>query len=52
MRGSDGTSSAMFSYVGLEQRVPKDHPLRPLRNLVDAALKEPSPRLGRLWRHG
>lgn len=28
----------MFSYVSLEQRVPKDHPLCPLRALVDGIL--------------
>ena len=28
----------MFSYVSLEQRVPKDHPLRTLRVLVDGIL--------------
>jgi transposase len=39
----------MFSYVGLEERIPEDHPLRPLRLLVDAALKELSPRLERLY---
>lgn len=30
----------MFSYVRLEERVPTDHPLRPIRKLVDAALRE------------
>jgi transposase len=28
----------MFSYVRLEERVPRDHPLRPIRDLVNAAL--------------
>jgi transposase len=28
----------MFSYVTLEQRIPQDHPLRPIRVLVDRAL--------------
>ena len=29
----------MFSYVSPEQRVPADHPLRPIRAMVDVALK-------------
>ncbi len=49
MRGTDRAQGSMFSYVGLEQRVAEDHPLRPLRGLVDGALKELSPRLERLY---
>ena len=40
MRGADQRSEGIFSYVRLEQRVPADHPLRAIRDLVDAALKE------------
>jgi len=32
----------MFSYVTLEQRVPQDHPLRPIRQMVDRILVEMS----------
>ena len=38
MRGSDRRSGALFSYVDLEARVRRDHPLRSIRQLVDAAL--------------
>ena len=38
MRGSDERSGSLFSYVDLEARVRKDHPLRPIRALVDEAL--------------
>ena len=38
MRGEDGGSGELFSYVLLEERVPKDHPLRAVRALADAAL--------------
>ena len=31
MRGWDAKSDALFSYVSCEARVPKDHPLRPIR---------------------
>ena len=37
MRGSDERSDFLFSYVSPEQRVPADHPMRPIRRLVDAA---------------
>ena len=39
MRGDGAVQSAMFSYVTLEQRVAADHPLRPIRILVDRALE-------------
>jgi hypothetical protein len=44
MRGEDQRQSEMFSYVSPEKRVPKDHPLRRIRKLVDQALEELSPR--------
>jgi transposase len=40
MRGDDRHQEAIFSYVGLEQRVPKDHPLRGIRQMTDQALRE------------
>jgi hypothetical protein len=43
VRGEDGKSAGMFSYVRLEERVPRDHPLRAIRVLFDAALAELSP---------
>jgi transposase len=39
MRGQDTQQSAMFSYLAPEQRVPVTHPLRPIRGMVDVALK-------------
>ncbi len=43
MRGNDHQQSAMFSYLSPEDRVPQNHPLRPIRLMVDAALKALSP---------
>src|SRR3954451_16308968 len=43
MRGSDTQQSSMFSYLSPEERVPVKHPLRPIRLMVDAALKALSP---------
>jgi len=40
MRGSDVQSGSLFSYVNLEERVPARHPLRKIKRIVDAALKE------------
>src|SRR5467141_3181741 len=42
MRGVDHQQSGMFSYISAEGRVPRDHPLRAIRVMVDAALKESS----------
>ena len=49
MRGSDAKQEAMFSYVSPENRVPAEHPLRPLRALMDDILKQMSPRLAKLY---
>jgi transposase len=37
MRGANGRSGSLFSYVGLETRIPKEHPLRAIREIVNAA---------------
>jgi transposase len=42
MRGDDRQPDAMFSYVSAEQRVPKEHPLRPIRALIDDVLRDMS----------
>jgi transposase len=55
MRGSDERSGSLFSYVDLEARVRRDHPLRLIRQIAGAALADLSedfavlypPRLGR-----
>ncbi len=52
MRGDDRKQTHMFSYISLEERVPKDHPLRPMRRMVDQALEELSPRFDRLYASG
>jgi transposase len=49
MRGTDQKQDAMFSYVSPEQRVPAEHPLRPLRLMMDDILKEMSPRFAKLY---
>jgi transposase len=49
MRGADEQAGSMFSYVSLEQRVPRDHPLRAIRGITDQALARLSPRFGSLY---
>src|SRR5438067_13901029 len=50
MRGDDlENQGAMWSYVPMEQRIPPDHPLRAMRPLVDAVLRELSPRFAELY---
>ena len=38
MRGSDERNEALFSYVNLEDRIPAQHPLRLIREIVNGAL--------------
>jgi transposase len=49
MRGKDKPSEGFFSYVRLETRIPADHPLRPIRELVDEALRKLSPAFTKLY---
>lgn len=49
MRGGDEGSGGLFSYVGLEERIPKDHPLRAVRALADAALARLDVRFSALY---
>lgn len=39
MRGADVTQGGMFSYLTLEDYVPRNHPLRPIQEIVNAALR-------------
>jgi transposase len=49
MRGDDDQQEGIFSYISPEKRVPADHPLRPLRKIVDEILKEMSPKFQKLY---
>src|SRR6202140_2969622 len=49
MRGTDQQQSHVFSYISPEQRVRSDHPLRPIRTIVDEILKELSPRFNKMY---
>ena len=49
MRGKDEQQLDVFSYISPEQRVPHDHPLRPLRVMTDEALRELQSRFNKLY---
>jgi len=49
MRGDDQQQAGMFSYISPEQRVPADHPLRPIRKMTDEIFKQLSPRFTGLY---
>ena len=51
MRGGDTQQGGMWSYIQPERRVPQDHPLRPIRAMVDQALRDLSPRFALLYSH-
>jgi transposase len=49
MRGQDLYQAAMYSYLSPEQRVPTDHPLRPIKDMADRFLGELSPEFSRMY---
>ena len=51
MRGDHSEPDAVFSYISAAQRGPQDNPLRAMRTLVDAALRDLSPQFQKLYSH-
>jgi transposase len=49
MRGTDQQQNHVFSYISPEQRVRKDHPLRPIRTMVDEILRQLSPQFSKMY---
>jgi len=49
MRGDERIQDEMFSSVTLEQRVPKDHPLRDIRRVTDTVLRSLSAEFDSLY---
>jgi transposase len=49
MRGTDQQQNHMFSYLSPETRVPKDHPLRAIRVMVDQVLAKLSRRFDGMY---
>jgi transposase len=40
MKGTDRHQQKVFSYISPESRVPKDHPLRPIKRMIQAAFDD------------
>lgn len=51
MRGFEQQSDALFVYISPESFVPKDHPLRPIRQMVDTALENMSSVFCQMYSH-
>ena len=51
MRGEFEDQGGLFSYVDPESRIPAGHPLRQIRVLVRAVLKDLSRSFGQLYSH-
>src|SRR5579871_2199356 len=49
MRGFDHNQSALYSYLSPEERVPADHPLRPILAMTNQALRELSGRFAGIY---
>src|SRR6516164_2652894 len=49
MRGDDEICGRLFSYIDLEKRVRRDHPLRVIRQIANAALKSLSGEFQKLY---
>jgi len=51
MRGEQRESEGLFSYIRLEERIGRDHPLRAIRALANEALAKLSRRFEELYSH-
>src|SRR5258705_10839863 len=49
MRGGDRQQGTMWSRISPEDRVPEDHPLRPIREMVNGVLSDMSPCFTRVY---
>jgi transposase len=52
MRGREPEQRVMFSYVNIETRIPREHPLRIVKTLVDEVLRKLSPRFDTMYARG
>jgi transposase len=49
MRGTENKQDTLFSYVSQEDRIPRNHPMRKLRELIDPILQKMSPQFEKMY---
>jgi transposase len=49
MRGTENKQDKLFSYVSQENRIPQNHPMRKLRELIDPILQKMSPQFDQMY---
>lgn len=49
MRGQDTKQSSMLCLISPSDRIPKDHPIRPLKVVADAALADLSTEFDKMY---
>ena len=49
MRGDDFKQNKIFYYISPESRIPQDHPLRPIKAMVNKVLQELSPQFSKMY---
>ena len=52
MRGRESEQRVLFSYVNIETRIAREHPLRIVKKLVDEVLRQLSPRFDTMYARG
>ena len=49
MRGIENKQRSIFSYVSQEDRIPQNHPMRKLREMIDPILEKMSPQFNKMY---
>ena len=49
MRGAQNIQEALYSYISQEDRIPQDHPVHKLREMVNSILTNMSPRFEAMY---
>src|SRR5436190_21707961 len=52
MRGTESGQQVLFSYVAIEARIPGDHPLRAMKQLLEPVLADLAPRFAPMYADG
>lgn len=52
MRGAEAGQQVLFSYVAIDARIPADHPLRAMKQLLEPVLADLAPRFATMYADG